>query len=154
MSAILLQIIKIHDENEYQKYLENVDSVTASSQIHEARLFVENSKGDFSEKFDYGRYNIDSLMIVTCVTKLFTTTCVLKLCEQGRLSFEDTISRYFNRDLLSGLQVFKGHEYYFDLTVSDLLFQASGLPDGYEGWNNNGILKKAIGEGDIYITYA
>jgi CubicO group peptidase (beta-lactamase class C family) len=114
---------------------------------------VENSKGDFSESFGYGGRDADSAIIAASVTKLFTTTCVLKLCEQGLLSFEDTLSRYFDRDLLSGLHVLKGHEYSFDLTVSDLLFQTSGLPDAYEGWKNDGILKKAILEGDTFITF-
>ena len=129
------------------------DSATASSQIHEACLFVENSKGDFSESFGYGGCDADLPMIAASVTKLFTTTCILKLCEQKRLSLKDTISRYFSRDLLSGLHLFKGDEYSFDLTVSDLLFQTSGLPDAFEGRKNSGILKKALMEGDTNITF-
>ena len=129
------------------------NAATSSSQIHEACLLVENSKGDFSESFGYGECNADSPMIAASVTKLFTTTCVLKLCEQGRLSLEDTISQFFSRDLLSELHLFKGHEYSFDLTVSDLLFQTSGLPDEFESSNNAGVLKKAILNGDTYITF-
>ena len=129
------------------------DSATASSQIHEACLLAENSKGDFSESFSYGGHNTSSPMLAASVTKLFTTTCILKLCEQGRLSLEDTVSRYFSRDLLSGLHVFKGHDYSFDLTISDLLFQTSGLPDAYESWKNNGIIKKTILEEDTYISF-
>jgi CubicO group peptidase (beta-lactamase class C family) len=130
------------------------DSATASSRIHEACLLVENTKGDFSESFGYGGHDVDSPMIAASVTKLFTTTAVLILCEQGRLSLDDTLSRFFSRDVLSGLHVFKGHEYSFDLTVSDLLFQTSGLPDAFEGWNNkNSILWKAIMEGDTYFTF-
>ena len=130
------------------------DSATASSKIYESCLLVENSKGDFSESFGYGGRNVDTPMFIASITKLFTTTCVLKLCEQRRLSFDDTISKYFSRDLLSGLHALKGHEYSFNLTVSDLLFQTSGLPDAYEGLNNkNSILKKAILVGDIYITF-
>ena len=129
------------------------DGITASSNIHEACLLVENAKGDFSESFGYGGCVVDSPMIVASVTKLFTTTCILKLCEQGRLSLEDTINKYLNRDLLSELHVFKGYEYSFDLTVSDLLFQTSGLPDEFESSNNTGILKNAILDEDTYITF-
>jgi len=129
------------------------NSATSSSQIHEACLLVENSKGDFSESFGYGGHETDLPMIAASVTKLFTTTCILKLCEQRRLSLENNISQYFNRDLLSGLHVFKGHEYSFDLTVSDLLFQTSGLPDEFESRNNAGILKNAILDEDTYITF-
>jgi CubicO group peptidase (beta-lactamase class C family) len=137
-----------------QSFQKNFDSATASSQIHEACLLVENAKGDFSESFGYGGCTTDTPIFTASITKLFTTTCVLKLCEQGRLSFEDTVSRYFSRDLLNGLHVFKGHEYSFDLTVSDLLFQTSGLPDAYEGRSNkNSILQKAILTGDTHITF-
>ena len=130
------------------------DSATASSRIHEACLLVENSKGDFSERFGYGGCDTDTPIFIASITKLFTTTCVLKLCEQRRLSFEDTINKFFSRDLLNSLHVFKGHEYSFNLTVSDLLFQTSGLPDAYEGLKNkNSILKKAILTGDVYITF-
>ena len=129
------------------------NSAAASPQIHEACLLVENSKGDFSESFSYGGYNTDSLMVVASVTKLFTTTCVLKLCEQSRLSLEDKIRLYLTHDLLSRLHVFKGHEYSFDLTVSDLLFQTSGLPDEFESRNNSGILKNVILDEDTYITF-
>ena len=62
------------------------DSTTASPQIHEACLLVENSRGDFSESFSYGGCDACSPMITASVTKLFTTACVLKLYEQGRLS--------------------------------------------------------------------
>jgi CubicO group peptidase (beta-lactamase class C family) len=129
------------------------DSATASPQVYEACLLVENSRGDFCESFGYGGYDTVSPMIVASITKLFTTTCILKLCEQKRLSFEDTVSRFFNRDLLSGLHVLKGREHSFDLTVSDLLFQTSGLPDEFESLNNSGALKKAILNGDTYITF-
>lgn len=130
------------------------NNTTASTQIHEAVLLIENSKGDFSRNFTYGERTIDSPMVLASITKMFTTACILKLCEKGHLSLDDKISRYFNSDLLKGLHIYKGQEYSYNLTVSDLLFQISGLPDDFEGSGKNASTKmKAIFKGDTYITF-
>ncbi|HBU11713.1 MAG TPA: hypothetical protein DEB31_02970 [Clostridiales bacterium] len=125
------------------------DAVTRSKQIYETVLFVENSTGSFSEYFGYGGRDIDTPMIVASITKMFTTACVLKICESGRLALDDKIAPYFTEEQLKGLHIYKGHEYSFGLTISDLLFQTSGLPDSFEDGNTESVL-----QGDIYTTFA
>ena len=125
------------------------DGTTKSSQIHEAILFVENSNGSFSEGFGYGGRDLDTSMIIASITKMFTTACVLKLCEEGQISLKDKIALYFDVEQLKGLHVYKGREYSFDLTISDLLFQTSGLPDSFEAGNIDSVLQN-----DIYTTFA
>ena len=66
-----------------------------SSLIHEAVLFVENTSGDFSESFGYGGRDIDTPMLMASITKMLTTACVLKLCEERQMSLENKISLYF-----------------------------------------------------------
>jgi len=105
------------------------DNAVKQPYIYEAVLYVENSNGDFSENFGYSGRDIDSPMLTASVGKLFTTTCILSLCEEGILSLEDKLTKFFNEEQLKGLHVFKGIEYSFDLTISDLLFQTSGLPN-------------------------
>ena len=63
------------------------------------------------------------------ITKLFTTTCILAMQDQGKLSLDAKIIKYFDNSVLDGLHIYKGKEYSFELTLSDLLFQVSGLPD-------------------------
>ena len=108
------------------------DSVVAGRNIYEAVLFVENTAGDFSESYGYGRRDIDSPLFTASITKIFTTACVLKLYEDGLLTLDDKISLYIDDDVLSDLHVYKDVEYSYDLTVSDLLFQTSGLPDAFD----------------------
>ncbi len=110
---------------------------TATNDIYEAVLFVENANGDFSYSQGYGGKDIDSPMLMASITKMFTTACILALQEQGKLSLDDKIANYFKYSVLEGLHVFKGKEYSHELTISDLLFQASGLPDIYEEGKNN-----------------
>ncbi len=124
----------------------------SSSRIHEAVLYIENSSGSFSEHYCYGNRNVDTPMIAASITKMFTTSCILKLYEQGQLALNDNIGDYLKIDLLSGLHIFKGHEHSFNLTIADLLFQTSGLPDDFESSNNSKTLKKYL-EKDLELNF-
>ena len=123
------------------------DSVVAGRNIYEAVLFVENTAGDFSESYGYGVRDIDSPLFTASITKIFTTACVLKLYEDGLLTLDNKISLYID-DVLSGLHIYKGVEYSFDLTVSDLLFQTSGLPDAFDN-----IASDIIENGDRLVPF-
>ena len=126
------------------------EKAVASENIHEAVLYVESSTGDFSENYGYGGRDIDSPIIIASVTKMFTTTCILKLCEEGQLSLDDKISLYIDDETLQGLHVYKGVDYSGELTISDLLFQTSGLPDHF---TNSKLVKSTISNEDQYITF-
>ena len=126
------------------------DAVVVSKNINEAVLYVENSSGDFSESYGYGGQNIDSPMVLASVTKLFTTACILKLAEDKHLSLDDKISLYIDNEILRGLHVYKNVEYSYDLTISNLLFQTSGLPDYF---NHSKLVNDAIQNKDTYITF-
>ena len=69
------------------------------------------------------------------VGKLFTTTLVSMLYEQGKLDFDDNISTYLDDELMKGLHVYKGKEYSNDIKIKHLLKQTSGLYDVfYDLW--------------------
>ena len=138
-----------------KQVIEKAFAVAVNSRyIQEAVLLVEDSTGDFSESIGYGGRDIDTPMIMASITKMFTTACVLKLCEENRMSLNDKLTQYFSDSELRELHVYKGHEYSFDLTISDLLFQTSGLPDSFESANQSGsAVMKAIVQGDTFLTF-
>lgn len=105
---------------------------TKKDQIHEAVLLVENRRGDFSYIHEYGKKDIDTPLLMASITKLFTTSCILRLREQGKLSLEDKVSKYFQEETLHKLHLYKKKDYSNKLTLSHLLFQTSGLPDVFE----------------------
>lgn len=107
-----------------------------NKQIHESVLLIENSSGYFSYHLGYGGKQTDTPILMASITKLFTSTCILILREQGRLSLDDKIAKYFEKDTLSSLHIYKGQEYSMDITLSDLLFHTSGLPDVIEESSN------------------
>ena len=123
---------------------------TRSKPIHEAVLLVENSSGDFSVNFGYGGKTIDAPLQAASIGKLFTTACVLMLQEQKKLSLDDLVTEYFDKTMLNGLHIYKGVDYSHKLTLADLLFQTSGLPDYF---SEGGVEKRAITE-DFAISTA
>ncbi|WP_279401992.1 serine hydrolase [Piscibacillus salipiscarius] len=66
------------------------------------------------------------------ITKLFTTTCIFILREQGKLQLDDEIARYLDEETLRNLHVYKGRDYSNRITLSNLLFHTSGLRDVIE----------------------
>lgn len=127
------------------------NKTVASKQIHECVLYVENTKGDFSYSNEFGDKNLNSPLLMASITKLFTTSCILILQEQKRLSLDDKVSKYFVDSIMHGLHIYGGQEYSYELTISDLLFQISGLPDESEA-SRNGVNEICLGE-DSYITF-
>ena len=135
-----------------QKFEKVFDKFTNSEQIHEGVLLIENSSGDFSFNKGYGGKNLNSPLLMASITKLFTTTCILILLEQGKLSLDDKIAKFFDMSALSGVHVYGGKEYTSELTIADLLFQVSGLPDVYEEGKDS-VKIHAINE-DFYLSLA
>ena len=133
------------------------DKLTRNKNIHECVLYIENSKGDILLDKSYGNKNSESQIVLASITKLYTTACILALYDAKKLSLDDKIAKYLSKDILTGLHVYKGKEYSFELTISDLLFQVSGLPDYFlEGKAN--IYKRSINEDfaydfDDYVTF-
>ena len=107
------------------------DRTVASSLIHESICYIENSAGDFSWHQSYGGKQLDTPFLMASITKLFTTACIIRLLETNQLSLDNKVTKFIDRDMLKGIHTFKGIDYSSDMTVADLLFQTSGLPDIY-----------------------
>lgn len=134
-----------------QKKIEKVfKKATTSKHIYDATFLVEKGDGDVLFSGEHGSKTIHSPIIIASISKLFTTTCIIILLEQGKLSLQDKISLYIDANLLKGLHHFKGKDYTEELTISHLLFQTSGLPDIYEEGKDS--LVKRIVKEDFTMT--
>lgn len=69
----------------------------------------------------------DVVYHIASLTKQFTAAAILKLCEENKMSTDDTLSKYF-------------HEYKTgaDITVHNLLSMQSGIPDFVTEYDENG----------------
>lgn len=141
--------------NREQKVDKIFARATKSEIINEAVLFIESTNKDFSYHVEYGKKELNSPLLMASITKLFTTTCILALLAQGKLSLDDKLTKYFDKSVLTGLHIYEGKEYSFDLTISDLLFQVSGLPDSFEDGSKSATnsIMNAIIYKDEYLTF-
>jgi D-alanyl-D-alanine carboxypeptidase len=80
-----------------------------------------------------GYLSKDQPYFIASTTKLFTTAIILKLRADGKLDFEDKISKYLEKTILNGLHVYKEKEYSKELNIKHLLSHTSGLPDYFQG---------------------
>ena len=126
------------------------DSATRLKLVHEAVLLVENTKGDFSVSFNYGGKDADMPINSASIGKMYTTAIIMILCEQKRIALDDLISKFFEKPVLDGLHIYKGVEYSHKLTVADLLFQTSGLPD----YTEEGGTKMNLAKSDFLLSFA
>lgn len=127
------------------------DRFTKSKDIHEGFLLIEDRSGDFKFGKGYGGRELHSPLLMASITKLFTTTCILIFLDQGKLLLEDKLTKFFSNSFLAGLHVFHGQEYTFELTISHLLYQTSGLPDIYEEGKESA--KKRFINEDFYFRF-
>lgn len=65
------------------------------------------------------------------VGKIFTSTIIGMLVEEGLISYDEPIATYLDRDLMRKLHVHKGRDYSGLIRVRHLLNQTSGLPDNF-----------------------
>lgn len=84
---------------------------------------------------------------VASVGKLFTSTVVSILHEQGMLSFDDRILEHLDQELLTGLHVHKGTDLTSEIRIKHLVNQTSGLPDDFDP-----LLDKLLADPGFSIT--
>ncbi|MEG0944533.1 MAG: serine hydrolase, partial [Angelakisella sp.] len=124
--------------------------IACSKSIYEATLFIENTTGDFTLCKEYNR-TIDSPMLMASITKLFTTTCILAMLQEKKLSLQDKISQYLNHEAIKKLHIYKNKDYSSAITIANLLFQTSGLPDFY--LDGVGSVFSKVKESDFSFTF-
>ena len=67
------------------------------------------------------------------------------------MTLNDNLLNFYEPAYLKGLHFYKGKDYSFDLKISDLLCQTSGLADLYEEGKNS--IKKQVITSDTFVTF-
>jgi CubicO group peptidase (beta-lactamase class C family) len=105
----------------------------------EGEIVYQNAFG--AADFDSGRLlTIDSPFYLASVSKQFTAMSIMMLAEEGKLSYEDSLSKYFP----------EFPEYADDITIEHLLRHASGIRDYFglvglvEDMRNSDVLEVLI----------
>ncbi|NLK51543.1 MAG: beta-lactamase family protein [Syntrophomonadaceae bacterium] len=105
-----------------------IKNVTTKKYIYGAVFNV--STGDERQNWcgASGNIKIDSRYFIASINKLFISSIILKLIAEGKMSFEDSLSKYLPGNLIAGLHVYRGKDYSNDITILHMLSQTSGLP--------------------------
>lgn len=115
-----------------KSYGDLFDKYIQSKRIYESVVLIEKGTGETILSKAYGGKDIDSPIIAASITKMFTATCIFILIQQGYMTLNDNLLNFYEPAYLNGLHFYKGKDYSFDLKISDLLYQTSGLADIYE----------------------
>lgn len=90
----------------------------------------------------------DSPLLLASITKLATGACLLRAADRGLLALSDPVLAFLDDDVAAPLASVPGSS---SLTVADLLYQTSGLPDPFEAGPNLG---KRVVQQDFTYTAA
>jgi D-alanyl-D-alanine carboxypeptidase len=95
----------------------------------------------------------DNLVPLGSLTKAYTTMAVMRLIDEGKVSYNDTIAEHVDEILMRSngttmLKLFKGDKRILDVTVYELLHMRSGLGD----YDDVGLMTKVLGNPGLDIT--
>ena len=108
--------------------------VQKDRKIHNAYLLVHSEKLGIHLNMAEGTTgsvpaNAQQPYFIASIGKLFTSVLINILVEKGMLSYEDTIIRFLDDNLLHNLHVYRGKDYTSQIKIRHLLNHTSGLHD-------------------------
>ena len=109
-----------------EKIAKKFEHLTRHPQIHEASLWIQDVEGVTHFKSAYQR-DFKTPILLASVSKLWTTACIFKACDEGLLNLNDTLDKH--------LQASSFKHAWLDptTTIETLLRHQSGYPDYYLG---------------------
>jgi CubicO group peptidase (beta-lactamase class C family) len=123
----------------YDKLDQIIKKATRKKHIHGAVFNISIGDGSQSWCGASGNFKMDSRYYIASINKLVISSIALKLIHEGRLSFNDSLSKYLPEDLMKGLHIYQGKDYSNDITILHILSQTSGLPCYLEDKPVNGM---------------
>lgn len=160
--GVVAAVVATVDEGAVRARLETeLARLVSRKHIHHAMVAVENGDRSFRWVGTSGDANpggpaVDATtpFFVASVTKLFTATVVMRLCEQGSLRIDEPIVTHLPRTMVTGLHRLDGRDYSAAITVRNLLNHTSGLPDYFEDRPKGGrsLSERLFSEGDRELS--
>lgn len=116
-------------KNTEEKLNKVYDKYQAKMKSSGMAFLVEDATGNFKWQRETGDLVDNQPFAIASVTKLYATTIMLKLVDQGQIALDDRLNNYLPASMLAGIHIYKGTDYSNYLTLRHLLTQTSGLPD-------------------------
>jgi D-alanyl-D-alanine carboxypeptidase len=111
--------------------------VSSDPQLYNAYLLIHSDKHDIHWNMAAGQTGdftslAEQPFHTASIAKTFTSVLIAMLEEEGKLQYDDSVSKYLPEDIMKELHVYKGNDYSGDITIEHLVGCTSGLPDFYE----------------------
>ncbi|MFZ5986338.1 MAG: serine hydrolase domain-containing protein [Bacillota bacterium] len=124
---------------DYDKLNQIIKQAVTKKYIHGAVFNVSLGGENQSWSGASGNMKIESRYYIASINKLFISSIILKLIDEGRLSFNDALAKFVPSNLIKGLHVYNGRDYSKDITILHMLSHTSGLPCYLADKPENGI---------------
>ncbi len=116
-------------QNILNQSINNTSIFGVVAAVNNGKDYWVGTAGSFTPKTPY---------FIASTTKLYITAIIFQLKAEGRLQLSDPISNYLPETILNGLHIYKGVDYSREITIEHLLAHTSGLPDYFQGKQQNG----------------
>jgi Beta-lactamase class C and other penicillin binding proteins len=126
------------------------EKAVQNKKLQDAVLLIAKADDNQVEFYKTNNQTENTPIILASITKMFTATCIAILIERNELKFTDNITNLLPKKAIEKLHIYKNIDYSNEITIFDLLFQTSGLPDYYEV----GKLKEKMINKDEFISFA
>jgi CubicO group peptidase (beta-lactamase class C family) len=102
-------------------------------------FLIEDDDNEIRWQRETGALRDNHKFATASVTKLYTTTVIMNLVDEGKIKLESKICEYLPEEIIEGLHDYKGIDYSRQLTIRQLIAQTSGLPDYYTEKSNGAL---------------
>ncbi|CCI87018.1 serine hydrolase domain-containing protein [Lactobacillus gigeriorum] len=105
------------------------DNFVAKNHLPKAILEIQNSKDNQQIEFKHGDITEDTPFALASVTKLWVSTIIMQLIDERELTYNSIVTDFLPIKKINGLHHFLNNDYTRKITVHDLLFHRTGLPN-------------------------
>ncbi|MFY0675326.1 MAG: beta-lactamase family protein [Bacteroidia bacterium] len=145
------------NKNEAQTTEQKLEEILIK-QVNGKNIFgatVSIESPDFSWKSAKGNFELSSQYFIASTSKLYTSVIIFQMVDEGKLDLNDRISNYLDAEIIDGLHVLDGTDYSNEITIKHLLSNTSGLPDYFEGKDDEGsaLVDELMNENDNAWTF-
>ncbi|TVQ28082.1 MAG: class A beta-lactamase-related serine hydrolase [Spirochaetaceae bacterium] len=112
--------------------------MVSNRSVYGAILRVENGSDTLRWSGASGDLESEDRYFIASVTKLYVTTLLLQLRQEGTIALDDPISKYLPSDLIAGLHVLDGTDRTGQITIRHLMANTSGITDYFFGKGPDG----------------
>jgi D-alanyl-D-alanine carboxypeptidase len=138
LAIVLVSIASSQTSQDVKKIRKLFEMELGKKEVHNASFALYSDQLELNLNWTEGEFK-DGTRVTkenpyhsASIGKSFTATAVVMLQEQGKLAFDDPISRFLSHDVMNHLHVFEGTDYSEQITIAHLLQHRSGLPDYFE----------------------